>query len=122
MLVWTGAAGASYDPVRDRWRRLPRAPLRERGNFTEVWDGERMLIWGGVGACGSCFLADGASYDPKTREWRRLPTSPLPPRDRHAAVAIPGGMVVFGGCCARDQQFSSGPSSGARYVARRSSP
>jgi hypothetical protein len=96
MLVFDGNDGAAYDPGRDRWRSLGRAPLRDRYDFTAVWDGTRLLIWGGVGVeRGDAYLNDGAAYD---HGWQPLPASPLRRRDRHAAVAIPGhGMVVWGG-------------------------
>jgi hypothetical protein len=87
-----------YDPRRDHWRLMGRPPLRHRSHFTAVWDGRRLLIWGGVRRdCGDCFLGDGAAFTPEGRRWRRLPAAPIAPRDRHAAVALRGGgMIVWG--------------------------
>jgi hypothetical protein len=110
ILVYTGSRGASYNPRTNRWRFLGRPPFTaHRSNFTAVWDGRDMLIWGGVRRdCGDCFLADGAAFNPARHRWRLLPKAPLRPRDRHAAVPLRGGMVVWAGCCRGARQFADG--------------
>jgi N-acetylneuraminic acid mutarotase len=109
MIVWGGAGnrkyraspladGAAYDPVADRWRILPPAPIAARSVATAVWTGREMIVWGGSGGH-EVFeeLADGAAYDPARNSWRRLPDSPLTPRAGHSAVWTGKEMTVLGG-------------------------
>ena len=82
MVVWGGQKpnvstvkyrdGASYDPALDRWftTSVSGAPS-VRDKHIAVWDGGRMIVWGGTNSC--CFLGDGAEYDPGTNAW--TPTS-----------------------------------------------
>jgi hypothetical protein len=75
MIVW-GIATGVFNPATNRWRPLPRSPLRGRfGAGIVVWTGREMIGWGG-GCCGDAF-ADGAAYNPATDTWRKLPRSPL---------------------------------------------
>ena len=87
LFVWGGANadgsvaadGAAYDPVADRWRVLPSAPISGRAFASAVWSGSEFVVWGGTttpaGNAGG--LADGAAYNPTTDSWRTLPRSPL---------------------------------------------
>lgn len=72
MVVWGGATrrprvdfqlltagGAAYDPARDRWRRIARAPVRSREGArgaAALWTGRAMVVWNGTA---------GAVYDPR---------------------------------------------------------
>ena len=72
MVVWGGQKpnvstvkyrdGASYDPALDRWftTSVSGAPS-VRDKHIAVWDGGRMIVWGGMGA-GSRTLNSGATY------------------------------------------------------------
>jgi hypothetical protein len=73
------ADGAAYDPVADRWRLLPAAPISGRAFASAVWSGSELILWGGTTtpAGNSGALGDGAAYNPKTDTWRVLPRSPL---------------------------------------------
>jgi hypothetical protein len=73
--------GAAYDPDRNRWRRLPPAPLPARADATVVWTGREVLVVGGVPAVRTDRdrgPTDGAAYDPARGRWRRLAPSPQP--------------------------------------------
>ncbi|MEO8697450.1 MAG: hypothetical protein ABI658_28370 [Acidimicrobiales bacterium] len=87
LYVWGGAnadgsvtaEGAAYDPVADRWRLLPAAPIEGRSSASAVWSGSELILWGGTttpaGNAGG--RSDGAAYNPKTDTWRVLARSPL---------------------------------------------
>jgi hypothetical protein len=100
--VWTGRemvvpgpAGAAYDPARDRWRRIRRAPFRARA---AVWTGRRVLVLGARVA---------AAYDPARDCWRKLAPPPIRAMDTPRAVWTGSRMLVFNGA------------RGATYDARR---
>ena len=79
LIVWGGIGaggsipshGETYDPVKNVWSALPKAPLRARVDAVAVWSGAQMLIWGGSDARGvtkpiATFsaLSDGAALTP----------------------------------------------------------
>jgi hypothetical protein len=84
--VWTGSraifwvgnspdgpvGGAVYDPARSTWRLLPKGPLGIREGYVSVFDGDRMLIVGGVGG-DQIASPTAASVDP-AGSWQ-LPTA-----------------------------------------------
>jgi N-acetylneuraminic acid mutarotase len=93
MVVWGGydhvtatafrvsSDGAAYNPVSNRWRRLPTAPLSARAYPSAVWTGSRVIVLGGQPAVLTDKVRgyqDGASYNPATNRWQHLdpPTSP----------------------------------------------
>jgi hypothetical protein len=105
LLLWGGEydprteahprGGLAYDPVADRWRRIPPAPIRGRTSHVAVWTGTEMLVWGGGDFRQS--LGDGAAYDPEGHTWRVLPPAPIAPREQAVAVWTGREMVVTGG-------------------------
>ena len=57
--------GAAYDPATDRWRALEPVPLLGRGFPIAVWDGEGMLMWGGLVVVSSpASSSEGVRYRP----------------------------------------------------------
>ena len=52
-----------YDPAHG-WSTLPRAPLRERGEFAWAWTAEQLVVWGGEAAPDAEYLGDGAVFGP----------------------------------------------------------
>ena len=57
--------GAAYDPATDRWRPLEPVSLLGRGLPIAVWDGQGMIIWGGLVVVSSpASASDGVRYTP----------------------------------------------------------
>jgi N-acetylneuraminic acid mutarotase len=57
--------GAGYDPATDKWRPLETVPLIGRGFPVVAWDGQGMIVWGGLVAVSSpASASDGARYTP----------------------------------------------------------
>ena len=81
LLVWGGQTfpganvparhGLTYDPIGDRWSRLPESPLSPRIDPTVVWTGRELIVWGGStiscrrnAPCQTRLHADGAAFRP----------------------------------------------------------
>ena len=85
-----------------------------RRNFSAVWTGSEMIVWGGEG---SSFwpdvFGDGGRYDPATDTWSWIPSSALSPtaRTEHTAVWTGTEMIVWGGRTAAGRLMT-----GARYA------
>jgi N-acetylneuraminic acid mutarotase len=57
--------GAAYDPATNRWRTLEAVPLLGRGFPVAAWDGQGMIIWGGLVVVSSpASAAEGVRYTP----------------------------------------------------------
>ena len=57
--------GAAYDPATNRWRTLEPVPLLGKGLPIAAWDGERMLLWGGLVVVSSpASSSEGVRYTP----------------------------------------------------------
>jgi len=109
LIIWGGVGsdfrfplgtGARYNPSTDTWSPLStiNAPAA-RGNHHAVFDGQRMIVWGG-NSNGTAMSADGAIFDPVTDVWSALPTqdAPDPARGlmRKASVVWTGAdMLVW---------------------------
>jgi len=89
LIVWGGVGydyrtplgdGARYDPVTDTWSPLSyiNAPPA-RGRHDAVFDGQRMIVWGGRGD-GAISVLDGAIYDPASDVWSVLTNQNAPSR------------------------------------------
>ncbi len=125
MIVWGGTGvdlrtgrvgplvdGARYNPATDSWTMLPPSPLRPRTDFSVVWTGSTMIVWGGFAAEGGegMYFDDGASYVPALNDW--IPIAPSgSARSRHTAVWSGGEMLVWGGTSDRGLAVEGG----ARY-------
>lgn len=89
--------GVAYDPVADRWRRLPAddAPS-PRSAHVAVWTGSEVVIWGGIDAAG--LLRRGARYRPAEDRWLPVALEGAPAPRRFACAAWHRGQVyVLGG-------------------------
>ena len=103
LLVWGGsgrlgsdaplADGAALDPVANRWRPLPAAPIGPRRDPAAVWTGTEMVVWGGFAS--DRLLIDGAAFDPRTNHWRIIATQPFGGALQPAVVWTGSEMVVF---------------------------
>lgn len=98
------ADGAIYNPVDNTW--TPMAPYPQttesaaRSDFSSVWTGTHMLVWGGVGRtadCAPCDHDDGAAYELSSDSWKLMAPSPLAGRGNHRALWTGKEMVVLGG-------------------------
>jgi N-acetylneuraminic acid mutarotase len=118
MIVWGGQKpsstvvkyrdGASYDPAQDRWysTNLNGAPS-VRDKHVAVWDGSRMIVWGGTNSC--CFLGDGGEYDAATNSWTPTTASGAPaPRGQHVAGLLGPAAIVWGGLGLGSRTLNSG--------------
>jgi hypothetical protein len=77
-----------YDPGKDRWQRLPLLP-RGRVGTVAVWDGVRLLVWGGP--------RGGASLVPGAKSWTTFAHGSLPARLESTAVWTGSSLIVWGG-------------------------
>lgn len=114
MIVWGGCErqgivrcarplndGRIYNPETNRWRVMrPISSGMERTDFSAVWTGRGMMIWGGKNSAG--ILSSGAYYDLESDRWTVLPTM-LPGgesgRFSHSAVwdSKFSRMIIWGG-------------------------
>ena len=64
-LLFPVADGAAYDPATNRWRTLEPVPLLGRGFPIAAWDGQGMILWGGLVVVSSpASASEGVRYTP----------------------------------------------------------
>jgi len=82
-----------------------------RAGHSAIWDGQRMIVWGGLVADG-IYVDSGAMYRPESDSWTAMNTVNGPsPRSEHTAVWTDTEMIVWGGVGA------GGPlNTGARFT------
>jgi hypothetical protein len=92
--------GAAFDPARDRWRRLPDAPVCVNG--PGVWTGAQLVV------SGNCTGAPMrvAAFDPARNRWTELPV----PRDAFDFVAAAGTLYAWNGVGNRGLRFEAATS------------
>lgn len=110
IIFWSGSFGSRYNPATNIWTALPatNAPSY-RGNFTMVWDGLRVIIWGGLSS--GVALNTGAMYNTSTNTWTTMSTIGAPePRYYHTAVwnNNAGRMIVWGGSTSTNDEINTG--------------
>ncbi|EYF03022.1 Kelch repeat-containing protein [Chondromyces apiculatus] len=91
--------GAAYDPATGTWRVLGPSPLSGRGYHSAIWNGSRMIVYGGSEG-EAAPLADGAAYDPVTDTWTTIATPNLVPRaNARKFIGDPSGSdaIFWGG-------------------------
>lgn len=92
--------GAGYDPVADRWRHLPPAPIGGRVGAFGVWTGSAFLVWGGYERRGGSDVPalDGALFDPVMDRWESMPAAPLDDGEEATIASwTDTQLVVFSG-------------------------
>ncbi len=117
MVVWGGTyctnvpsysctdqrTGGVYDPVADSWSSTKTAGApTARGGHSAVWDGSRMIVWGGSSTDSSTgittYFGDGMKYNPVNDTWGSMSAMSAPSaRDLHRAVWTGTQMIVWGG-------------------------
>jgi len=109
MLTWGGQAiqgaryradGEVFDPARNVWSLIPKAPLAPRGYHVAAWTGSRLLVWGGGvegPKSGTRSFDDGASYDPTTGAWTPMAQAPIEARSQHTGVWTGSELLIWGG-------------------------
>jgi Kelch motif len=107
MIDWGGgccsdafSTGWAFDPVTNRWRKLPSSPLAPSQSPTGVWTGHELIVLiSGLDPDGKPYprsLARIAAYNPVTNAWRRL--APLPALRFNADAVWDGhDMLLIGG-------------------------
>lgn len=108
MIVWGGTGawyprsetGGRYDPAIDSWRPTStdaNAPAA-RENFSAVWTGSEMIVWGGK-TYYERHAITGGRYDPSTDTWLPTSTGGNAPFGRlsHTAIWTGAEMIVWGG-------------------------
>jgi hypothetical protein len=103
--------GAAYDPLTERWRELPPAPIAGRAPFS-VWTGEELIVWGNRNRV--VRYTDGAAYNPGTNTWRSIPDAPIELTDG-TAVWTGDEMIVFGAALHGGNRPESETAIGAAY-------
>ena len=110
MIVWGGRdgfaltistvnTGGAHDPVADGWTltNVATAPVA-RTWHTAVWDGSRMIVWGGRNSLTVSPVQSGGRYAPAGDSWAATTTSGAPSgRFDHTAVWTGMEMIVWGG-------------------------
>lgn len=120
LIVWGGASastaskgvprrlfanGAIWSPGTNTWAPMAPSPLSGREDAAAIWDGQKMIIWGGGVESYSANLAydDGATYDPSTNSWAKLPPAPISARggvtglwDGRQAIFVAGATRYAG--------------------------
>ncbi len=117
MIIWGGEdfldqrvyrnTGGVYDLATDTWTStsLESAPS-ERTQHTAVWDGQRMIVWGGHKYWP---LGDGSFYMPQKDTWEPISTADaLLARFGHSAVLGSHAMLIWGGDTSTYYSYSSG--------------
>lgn len=110
MVVWGGikgtistasnllTTGGRYDPVANTWTSTSTtgAPSA-RYDFTSIWSGTYMVIWGGQNS-GGTLLGTGGRYNPSTNAWSAVTATGAPTaRSGHTAVWTGSKMIIWGG-------------------------
>lgn len=97
ILVWGQGTREAFDPVTNKWRRLPGSRLlaTHDGFGTVVWTGRELIGWGG-GCCGDAF-SDGVAYSAARNTWRALARAPLSGNRHPLSVWTGRQMIVVSG-------------------------
>jgi hypothetical protein len=86
--------GAAYDPSRNRWRRIPDAPICVSAG---TWTGTELVV---AGNCAGTPL-EVAAFDPRRDAWTGLPS----PANASHLVAAAGTLFAWNGGTNRGERF-----------------
>ena len=81
------------------WQRLPATPIPNGSyEFSGVWTGRELLLYGAVHDPEQRPRAAGAAYNPATNTWRKLPPAPGPVENAEGGyTAVWTGTELLGG-------------------------
>jgi len=109
LIVWGGESSKGYlasgailpfdaQGVPGEWAQLATpSGISGRVFHVSVWDGKRLMVWGGLGSAGQRF-GDGAMFDLGAGIWTTIPSLGAPtPRSQATGVWTGEEFVVFGG-------------------------
>lgn len=83
------AIGMAYDPLLDRWRRLPDVELSAQASVA-AWTAEKLIAWD--------YGLNAAAYDRATDTWRELPELPLDDSECYPETEAFGVNVLASFC------------------------
>jgi hypothetical protein len=83
--------GAIYDIAKDKWEKIPKAPIQGRQYHTCQIYGTKLLVWGGRSSVG-----DRAIYDTATGKWKVMVYGPGG-RDAPCSKIYGSKLLIWGG-------------------------
>src|ERR1051325_2052921 len=92
--------GGRYDPVTDSWTPTSTGANvpSPRFNFSHVWTGTELIIWGGCTADETTCYNSGSRYNPSTDTWTAMTNINAPEVRQSAATVWTGSeMIVWSG-------------------------
>jgi len=121
--VWTGTyavyyggdqtktEGKRYNPANDSWLSVQsNAGTELRTDFSWVWTGTELVIWGGETSAGD--VGTGARYTPATNSWYTMSNTNAPSPRRNAKMFWTGTeIIIYGG----ETGFNTILNTGAKY-------
>jgi len=99
-IIFGGFSGSEFDngailTISNTWAAMSPAP-NTRSKHTAIWDGSRMIVWGGLVA--GSLQNVGYIYSPLGNSWTVTDTNYAPnPREMHSAVWTGQEMIIWGG-------------------------
>lgn len=105
MMIWGGVAngtqlysGAIYDPTNQTWTDTATNSLVTYGEYSMVWTGSEVIIWGGKINAVPPRTDIGSRYNPTTDTWSDTSLSGAPSiRSLHTAIWTGSQMIIWGG-------------------------
>jgi N-acetylneuraminic acid mutarotase len=123
--VWTGSEmfvsdfyldnrAGLYNPITDSWRPVSTTGAPSiRDEFSMVWTGSEVIVWGGYDNRSFTNLQNGARYNPLTDTWTAMTTTNAPAARQDAVTVWTGTeMIVWGG---NTEYGSTAFNTGSRY-------
>lgn len=102
VIIWGGNFstpvnnGIRFNPATNTWNTISAVNQPSaRTNFSCIWTGSRMFVWGGQNTSGT--LSDGALYDPATDTWTTVSATNAPTARREHSTVWTGSLVVIWG-------------------------
>jgi N-acetylneuraminic acid mutarotase len=115
MIVWGSGnyTGGRYNPLTNNWTEITIENTPEaRRDFSTVWTGTEMVVWGGrrtYNVSFTAYLNSIGIYNPARDVWRNPATQHTPDgRYNHSAVWTGTDLIIYGGLVEDDQATSSG--------------